>query len=674
MALQLYTSACGFATRACGVGFGLVAALTLLSGSAFAWTFPEHREITMLAVQGLDAERREVLDRLWREARTGQESRLCPQAIDASETLTPSCIDWVSLPAIAGDHSCSSTEMLETVLMSDWILQVAAIGAQLEADLAKIPLTAPTDEDASSSSRKSDARERSAERAARAERSNTVRKSDTRLQAADPELATRASGNFAHFLLPRPDTNLDPSAYAALTLRAGSPLNAIGVHAWFHLSALQKASRLGKDQLTDEQRRTLARSVLFDEAFALHFLEDSFAAGHVAGSWGDVAQRKGTHDYYNANGLEVFTWQRHDHTIVLMGDAYMRPQDAEVAANAVRTSLGQVLDEAAGRSSAQGFSVAPSASMLTDDFDVCKNASFPARENAPAFDSEYRAAEGKVLLQTPVPSLGAGPGEVPRFRSELGVFLGLGASIDGRAIDGGFVDTETETGYVGALDISLRGGIGLEGALGGASDGLVFGSIGLRSESNSSNTFANGGAGTLNGSLSSAIPGRTGLSLRFRMPFWVVPGDLIFASPLYFINRDKYTKMAITASDGGLIPWQVVRATRIGTFQFMIGREIGVTFFGRHRVDQLVVPSQTPGELGQIVDYESLSFDLPIVEYRPFRNFSSKQSSALQFQLFVGADVPSHVTVAYPAGTPAPDLDTVWSVGIRMVFDWRHYR
>ena len=35
---------------------------------------------------------------------------------------------------------------------------------------------------------------------------------------------------------------------------------------------------------------------------------DTFAAGHVAGTWGDVSQRKGTHDYYNEAGIEVFTW------------------------------------------------------------------------------------------------------------------------------------------------------------------------------------------------------------------------------------------------------------------------------------------------------------------------------------------------------------------------------
>jgi hypothetical protein len=89
--------------------------------------------------------------------------------------------------------------------------------------------------------------------------------------------------------------------------------------------------------------------MLADEGFALHFLEDTFAAGHVAGTWGDVSQRKGTHDYYNESGLEVFTWGGGSVSAVLMGDAHMRGEDTERAAGAVRDSLAQVIDQASGR-------------------------------------------------------------------------------------------------------------------------------------------------------------------------------------------------------------------------------------------------------------------------------------------------------------------------------------
>ena len=100
-------------------------------------------DIALLAVQTLDPERRAVLDVLRREARAGDEQRLCGQGADAGQSRVPQCIDWAALPGIAGDHSCSSLQMLETVRKADWILLVADIGAQLKVELARIPVTAP---------------------------------------------------------------------------------------------------------------------------------------------------------------------------------------------------------------------------------------------------------------------------------------------------------------------------------------------------------------------------------------------------------------------------------------------------------------------------------------------------------------------------------------------------
>ena len=112
---------------------------------AFGWIYPEHRDIAVLAVQGLDAEHKAEFDRFWQDARAGDEQRLCAQGADTGQGLAPRCIDWAALSGIAGDHSCSSQEMLETVRMSGWILVVAGVAAQLKVDLAKIPVTAPFD-------------------------------------------------------------------------------------------------------------------------------------------------------------------------------------------------------------------------------------------------------------------------------------------------------------------------------------------------------------------------------------------------------------------------------------------------------------------------------------------------------------------------------------------------
>ena len=199
-------------------------ALTLLGAlslPAYAWIYPEHRDLNILAVQRLDPERRAVFDRLWSEARAGDEQRLCAAGADTEQSTTPSCIDWAALSAIAGDHSCSSREMFETARSAPWILQVADVAAQLKLDLARIPLTATPEQPEASKDMMARPQRRIASEAARAQRINALRTSDIRLQRADPEYATRAGSNDAHFLLARPDTNIEAADYAALTVRRG---------------------------------------------------------------------------------------------------------------------------------------------------------------------------------------------------------------------------------------------------------------------------------------------------------------------------------------------------------------------------------------------------------------------------------------------------------------------
>ena len=71
------------------------------------------------------------------------------------------------------------------------------------------------------------------------------------------------------------------------------------------------------------------------------------------------------------------------------------------------------------------------------------------------------------------------------------------------------------------------------------------------------------------------------------------------------------------------------------------------------------------------MDFKSTLFDLPILEYRPYRAFDTQQSSAVLIQLYVGADVPAEPTVTWPPGAPGVKLDTIYSIGVRMIFDWR---
>ena len=643
-----------------------------VAGPAAAWVYPEHRDIAVLAVLSLDPERKADFDRLWANARLGHEQRLCAAGADAAQGVMPECIDWAAMSGISGDHSCSSKEMLATVMDSEWILAVADVGAQLKLDLSRIAAEPSVEADKQDSSAIGDLRRQFEHEAVRADRINALRVSDVRLQRADTQYATRAGANNAHFLLARPTPEFTARDYVEATLRPGSELNAVGVFGWFHLSALQKATRLARETLTADERSALARSMLADEAFALHFLEDVYAAGHVAGTWGDVSQRKGTHDFYNENGLEVDTWEQGEQSLVLMGDAHMRPEDARRAAESVRLSLEQLLDTAAGRKRKVDLPYVRDASSEPDGFDVCRNNRFAERPEGLRAGPEAMQFGIEVLRPTPVPGLGEGLGAMPRFRSEVGPFVGVAGQLDLRFIDGGYTGFESGNGYIGGADLAARFGYGLEGVLGEAGDGLFFLSVGYRGDTQSSNRYTSASFAGQGGSLTAAIPARTAFTARLRMPFYLIPGDLLLLSPIYFASPTTYQRMAVTAANGGLIPWQLGWATRFGRFQFVFGREIGVTFYGEQSDDSLLAPGEPPG-VPRIVTFKSTYYDLPILEYRPFRAFDTTQASQVLVQLYGGIDDPHGAHVIFPEGAPDVRFDRVYSIGVRVVFDWRRY-
>ena len=258
--------------------FVLLFVFTFGSGNLFAWVYPEHRDIAALAIQNLNKAERTILDKLWASARVGYESRLPESIIDNSKGY----IDFPSWSAIAGDHSCSAESMLQTVLETEWILDVSEIAAELKVKLS--------------------------EAENRYQLINSLRDSDNKLQRADPEYATRAGSNSVHFLISLPKVSTSGKEYTIACFSEGVELNALAAYSYFHLSALSKVSNLIEKRLSPKERSKLILSALADEAFALHFLEDVFASGHVAGTWGDASQRKGTHDYYNEKGLAVTTW------------------------------------------------------------------------------------------------------------------------------------------------------------------------------------------------------------------------------------------------------------------------------------------------------------------------------------------------------------------------------
>ncbi|NOX18838.1 MAG: hypothetical protein GXO87_11225 [Chlorobi bacterium] len=617
--------------------FKIISALSLIvilfsSSLTNAWVYPEHRDIAIRAIEKLSANYRTILDKLWAEARIGYETRLPAKIIDGTHGF----IDWPSWSAISGDHSCSPANMLHNVLDTEWIVEVADIAQELKENLAKAET--------------------------RSELINYLRDSDIKLQRADEEYAIRAGSNNAHFLIARPRYDISPKDYGKLCLKEGSEINAIGVYAYFHAMALKKISLIRSGEYSAEERSQIVLSAFSDEAFALHFLEDTFAAGHVAGTWGDASQRKGTHDYYNENGLEVITWNN-GHAVI-MGDAHMRPEDVDFASDAVKLSIEQFLDASENGLDTAGVLIHGFNPMKPGDFSVCKNNFMPKN----ILNDKLKKEIIEVVEKIPISGLGAGLGALPRFRSELGLFIGFAPSFWGESLIGGFGELQTKAGAYSGIGVALRLGVGLDGVMNDAGDGLVFLDLGWRQDGNASMKFGDSPNLSNGGSITSAIPGRDAYTARLRMPFWLIPGDMVLALPLALISMDTYSKMAVIAGNGGVIPWQSGISTPIGRFQFVLGREVGVSFYSE---DALLIPV---GEKEtKMISYKSIKIDAPILEYKPFRTFSLDQSSGFVIQLTVGVDIPFSAGIILPENGSVPQLKNVWSFGLRTIFDWRYY-
>ena len=203
-------------------------------------------------------------------------------------------------------------------------------------------------------------------------------------------------------------------------------------------------------------------------------------------------------------------------------------------------------------------------------------------------------------------------------------------------------------------------------------DGLVYAGLGLHADSPSTNHYTEATTLPRSSNLNAAFPARLRLSARVRMPFYVVPFDLLLLSPLYLTAPDKYKNICVAAGNGGFVPRQAGWATALGRFQIVLGREVGLTFYGLRGSDEFVAPGDTPGSI-RLVGVRSTVIELPVLEFRPYRQYSANQSSALLMQLFTGVDIPRGGQVVLPAGLPNVPLHNVWFVGLRLAFDWRYY-
>jgi hypothetical protein len=627
-----------------GAAIGMAIALQPASGGA--WIYPEHRDIAIAGIAKLSPADRAALDGLWAGARAAIPGRLCESLDAGDQGARPGCIDFAAWPALAGDHSCSPLHLMRDVLPGDWVLRVAGVAAETKTALQKAD--------------------------GRVARLNAVATSNLALQNADSNYVTRAGANNAHFLLPRVEGGA--AEYMRASIGAGAPLNAMGLYVQYHLAALAAVAALASDPPAEESERAAqALDVLALEGYALHWLEDGFSAGHVVGTWGSAAWRKGTHDYYSEFGLDTVDWN--GDRIAIFGDANLKPADLARASSAVAQSLIQFVQAMRpGDALARGAgSFGPGFSAMFA-FDSC------TEERQPASQGEQRLPisfwEG--LSTTPVPGRGQGEVHLPRFRDELGPFGGVFASLAGGPAWGG--PSNSGTRGTGSVSVGARVGYGMEGVTGSVGTGLAFAEVGLEMTTPQLDQCQGSACGALGTtSLFPRVPARTGLRLGLRVPFWLIPGDMLLLGPVLLLaSPSAASKVGVAAASGGLIPYERSFRTGAGIFQFVLGREVQGTLYGYlgdSTIPLFITPvAETPsGPQYGVLALKSVALAFPVIEWTPFRTFATQIAFSLQFQLGFGVEIPLSRQVLYPAGQPAPSVPLSWTVFLRLQSDGRYF-
>ncbi len=275
---------------------------------AAAWYFPEHAELTRLALRDFAPEFvGDELDGVLLDARAlgfkvcaGSDMRL-----DAAPTEPDTaCVPYGALAALAADHASDWQELARHLSVPTdraWPLADRPLGLLLtEAAAATwrhFQEEAPVDVLRVWSmdvTRLSGAPQLPTPVGSR----DYVRTLDFALFAIDRGYVDRAGNAKTHFH----DGTSDVEA-AQARARRGDVDNALGqllahhmrsmqlaVHSWFQIGKTRQAYRV---------------EALLEHAFALHFMEDALAAGHIVTDPGVVVdeKRKQRHDYFNRQGL-----------------------------------------------------------------------------------------------------------------------------------------------------------------------------------------------------------------------------------------------------------------------------------------------------------------------------------------------------------------------------------
>jgi hypothetical protein len=606
---------------------------TVTPRGARAWLFEEHANIGRYAIQHLQRRELDELIQLWAATRhldAAAERAFCeypgvPPTHDRTcKQACCTCIDFGALAAAAGDHSCSPDDLMANVTRTDWFPSVYAAVAETERLIH-------------------------ARGASEREKVDAWHQGNLILRRLDVQYLARAANNSAHFVLARGDED-DIAGFLKRAAQQGAPLNATESYAGYHLAALALAAELRNLSPGSPAHEAKAKQVLATEAFALHFLEDSFSAGHFvglrAGEASSLADRAGTHDYYCEHGLDGRIWGAQRTSYSAHGDAFMSDNgpnsDLEMAAAATGVSLSQVLRVAAGDPLPPA--VSERASVLARE-NVCTQA-LVSSESAVFILNAEQALEPALDL-TPEPY--REDPALPHFRSEFGVVLrGAGAYRLGVASDAN-LDSSNADGSVRSqsnLQGGLGIGLGLEGLTTQTTDGVFWLQGDITGYGNE--IFLDCGHCKPN-------PPRFGWGIRARIPFLLIPGDTLLGLLLVLpVSPSRYEEMAILASQGSYwARFERVRALgSVLNWQIVVGREAALyyshsTAFGGLRVYEL---------------------ELPLLEFRTKHQFAERLGNDGLVQL--GGTVEWDTVGTYGDD---PRLTHAGSAYVRFAFDGMYY-
>lgn len=527
----------------------LALAALLSPASARAWLLHEHVQMTYASLRALDRQEKLTLDAAWAIVRhdLAWRQRLCEGAAErgpvlSSETVPGAwCVGFSTLPALAGDHSCSPWDLQRT-LRSAWTEQVLTEATRLDVELQTVTPVL--------------------------DRLDARRRHDIELQLLDHDYLTRATASGAHFQLtrtaPLPTPGNEPRSselglYLRRALATGQEMNATALYLDYHAAAIAEALQAralckpaGKPC---DAARYAIWNALTAEAFSLHFLEDAFSSGHFVGSWGGGSERFGTHDYYARHGILARLFHGGDE-YVAHGDLFLTDEDERRASFAAAQSLGQVLramtpgadtNAEAARDLAELSRVTPAR-----DFDSCHGDQIPV-----GLDDLESSRIAAAVGSFPMPGL-RDP-EVPRFRAEYGLFFGVSVGDDVALLGG----TDARALLDLRLRAALRVGYGLEGAMSRYMDGAIYAEL-------------------LYGGTWRPAEGhsQSGVGARLHLPFAVLPGDGLLA-PLLVTGWRPAVWIAKQAALGTI--WgRVQRLALLGedhTIQFCLGRDFSFLYY-----------------------------------------------------------------------------------------------